>query len=72
MAQSCLTLYDFMDGGWPGSSVHVILQATHWNGLPFPFPGNCSNLGSNPGSYMLQTDSLPSEPPGKPKITLQL
>ena len=27
VTQSCLTLYDFMDGSWPGSSVHGILQA---------------------------------------------
>ena len=35
--QSCLTLCDPMDGGPPGSSVHVILQARilEWVAIPF-------------------------------------
>jgi len=33
----------------------------YWSGLPFPF------LGIKPRSSALQADSLPSEPPGKPK-----
>ena len=38
----------------------------YWIGLPFPSPGDRPNLGIEPGSLTLQTDSLPSEPPGKP------
>ena len=34
---------------------------------PFPFPGDLPNPGIEPGSPPLQADSLPSEPPGKPK-----
>ena len=37
----------------------------YWSGLPFPFPGDLSNPGIEPGSPALQTDALPSEPPGK-------
>ena len=37
-------------------------------GLPCPFPGDFSNPGTEPGSLALQADSLPSEPPGKPKM----
>ena len=33
-------------------------------GLPFPSPKDLPNPGSEPGSPGLQTDSLPSEPPG--------
>ena len=36
----------------------------HWNGLPFPFPGDLPDPGVEPGSPALQVDSLPSEPPG--------
>ena len=36
VAQSCLTLCDPMDCSSPGSSVHGILQAKYWSGLPFP------------------------------------
>ena len=38
----------------------------YWSGLPFPSPGDLSNSGIKPRSPALQTDSLPSEPPGKP------
>ena len=41
----------------------------HWGGLPCPPPGNLPNPGIEPRSSTLQADSLPSEPPGKPKNT---
>ena len=34
--------------------------------LPFPFPGDLTNPVIEPGSPVLQADSLPFEPPGKP------
>ena len=39
-------------------------------GLPFSFPGGLPNPGIKPKSLALQADSLPSEPPGKPWLTL--
>ena len=36
--------------------------------LPFPSPGDLTNPGVEPGSFALQEDSLPSEPPGKPHV----
>ena len=39
----------------------------YWSGLPFPSPGDLPNLGIEPRSPTLQVDSLPIEPPGKPK-----
>ena len=42
-----------------------------WSGLPFPSPGHLPNPGIEPGSPALQTDSLPSESPGKPKTEVQ-
>ena len=37
----------------------------YWSGLPFPSPGDLLDPGIKPGSPTLQTDALPSEPPGK-------
>ena len=37
----------------------------HWSGLPCPPPGDLPNPGIKPRSFMLQADSLPSEPAGK-------
>ena len=34
----------------------------YWSGLPFPSPGDLPNPGIEPGSPVLQTDALPSEP----------
>ena len=38
----------------------------YWSGLPFPSPGDLPQPGIEPGFPVLQADSLPSEPPGKP------
>ena len=40
----------------------------YWSGLPFPSPGHLPNPGIKPGSPVLQADSLPSKPPGKPLL----
>ena len=41
-----------------------------WSGLPFPSPGHLPNPGIKPRSPTLQADALPSEPRGKPQISL--
>ena len=38
----------------------------YWTGLPFSSPGDFPDPGIEPGSPTLQSDTLPSEPPGKP------
>ena len=65
LAQSCLTLCNPMNRSLPGSSVHGILQARILEWV-FPSLGHLLDPGIEPGSPALQTDSLPSEPPGKP------
>ena len=40
----------------------------YWSGVPLTSPGDLPNPGTEPGSSALQTDALPSEPPGKPII----
>ena len=39
----------------------------YWSGLPCPPPGDLPNPGIKPRFPALQADSLPSEPPGKPR-----
>ena len=41
----------------------------HCSGLPCPPPGDLCNSGIEPKSPPLQVDSVPAEPPGKPKNT---
>ena len=56
-----------MDCGPPGSSAHEIFQARilEWVAL-FLSPGYLPNPGIEPGSPVLQADSLPTELQGKP------
>ena len=42
----------------------------YWSGLPSPSPRDLSNPGIAPRSHVLQTDSVPSEPPGKPYLKI--
>ena len=44
----------------------------HWRGLPFPSPRDLPDPGIEPGSPALQTDTLPSEPPGKPLLACEM
>ena len=44
----------------------------YWSGLPFSSPGDLLDPGTESWSPKLQTDSLLSEPPGKPMVPLLL
>ena len=44
----------------------------YWSGYPLPSPGDLPNPGFEPGSLELRTDSLPSEPQGKPPFMVAL
>ena len=61
VAQECPTLCDPMD-----YTVHKILQARTLDWVAFPFPGDLPNQGIKARYHVLQTDSLPAEPQGKP------
>ena len=41
----------------------------YWSGYPFLSPEDLPNPGIKPRSPILQADSLPAEPQGKPKYT---
>ena len=69
VAQSCPTFLWPMDCSWPGLSVHEILQARILAWAAIPFSRNLPDPGIEPRSPALQVNSLPSEPPRKPKNT---
>ena len=50
-------------------TVPEILQARILEWVAFPFSRDLPNPGIKPRSLALQVDSLPAEPPGKPKNT---
>ena len=56
VTQSCPTLCDPMDCSPPGSSIHGILEAKYWSGLPCPPPGDLPNPGMEPRFPTLQVD----------------
>ena len=60
-----------MDRSPLGPSVNGILQARILEWVAVSFFSNLPDPGIEPGSSALQADSLPSEPPGKPRETLQ-
>ena len=64
VTQSCPTLCDPMD-----YTAHGILQARILEWVAFPFSRGSPNPGIKPVSLALQTNSLPSEPPGEPTYT---
>ena len=64
VSQLCLTLSDLMDSIPPGSSVHGVFQARILEWVAIPFSRRSFKPGIEPGSLALQSDSLPSEPPG--------
>ena len=45
-------------------------KQAYWSELPFPSPGDLPDQGIEPWSPALQADSLPSEPPEKPHISI--
>ena len=68
IAQSRLTLCDPMDCCPPGSFVQGILEARilEWIAFRGSSSGDLPNPRIEPWSPILQVDSLPAEPPGKP------
>ena len=60
-----------MDCTLPGSSVHGIIPAKYWRGLPFPPPKDIPDPWIEPASPMalaLAGEFLATEPPRKPII----
>ena len=73
VAQLYLALYDAMDCGLPGSSVHGISQARILElSPPFPPPENLPDPGIEPMSPALAGGFFTTEPPGKSNIMQKL
>ena len=70
-AQLCPTLFDLMDCSPPGSSVYEISQARILEWVAHFLLQGIFPTEIKPKSPALQADSLPSEPPGKPKSHTQ-
>ena len=69
VTQWCLILWDPMDCSLPGPSIHGILQARILKWVTFPFSRESSQPRDWTQVSCIASDSLPSEPPGKPKNT---
>ena len=73
VAQLYLMLFDLMDHSLPGSSVHGDSPGKDTGMVSHALlHGNLPNPGTEPRSPALQTDSLPSEPPGKPQTNINM
>ena len=68
VVHSCLTLCDPLDYSLPGSYVCGILQARTLEWVAYASPVDLPNPGIETKSPALQSDSLPSEPTGKPCV----
>ena len=60
----CVSHSVVSDSATPWTVVHqdplfVFSRQEYWSGLPFPFPGDLSNLGIEPSSPAWQVCSLP-------------
>ena len=63
VALSCLTLCYPMDCSPPGFSIHQeFSKQEFWSGFPFPSPRDLPDPKMEPGSPVLQADSLPLAP----------
>ena len=62
--------FDLVDCSPPGSSLHGISQARILQWLPFPSPGDLSDLEIKPEAPAWQVDSLPLSHQGNPKSIL--
>ena len=67
--QSYLTLRNPMNCSSWGFSAHWLLQARILEWIAIFIPGDLLDLGIEPMPPALQTDSIPSDPPGKPNVT---
>ena len=72
VAQSCLTLCDPTDCSLPGSSVSGIFQTRVLEWVAISFSRGSSQPRDGTGSPASQTDALPSAPPGKPNVPINI
>ena len=64
----CVSWSVISDSATPARQASLSMKFSrqeYWTGQPFPPPGDLPDPGIKPGSPVLHTDYLPSEPPGK-------
>ena len=66
---TCVQLWDLMDSNPPGSSVHGNSPGQNTGVGYLTSSVDLPNPGVEPSSPALKADSLPFDPPGKPKTT---
>ena len=66
VAQSHLTLCDPKNCSLPAPASMEFPREEYWNGYPFASSRDLPDPGIEPWSPIMQADSLPSKPPGKP------
>ena len=71
VVQSCPTLCNPMDCNHQTPLSMAFSRLEYWSGQLFPSPGHLPKPGIKPRYPALQADTLPYEPPGKPKISLK-
>ena len=67
VAKSCPTLVTPWNVACQALLSIEFSRREYWSGLPFPSPGDLPDLGIEPRSPALQTDSLPTELQGRPQ-----
>ena len=70
ITQSCLTLVTPWIVAYKVSPSMEFSKQEYWSVLSFPSPGDLPDPGIEPASPAWQADSLPSEPPGEPRMRL--
>ena len=68
---SCSVMSDYFATPWTIARQTPLFMGfsrqEYWSGWLFPSPGDLPDPRIEPRSPVSQVDSLPSEPPGKPK-----
>ena len=72
VAKSCLTLATPWTVAQQFRLSMGFPRQEYWSGLPFPSPRDLPDPGIEPRSPVLQAVSLPTEPQGKPYMSINL
>ena len=71
---SCEVVSDFFAIAWTVAHLALLSMGfprqEYWSGLPFPSPGDLPDPGIEPVSPALADGFFPTEPPGKPLLSI--
>ena len=72
VTKSCLILCDLWTIACQAPLSLGFPRQDYWSGLPFPSPGHLPDPGIIPASPALAGGVFTTEPPGKPKYTIEI